>query len=376
VYRVDIDGQNLTLLSPEAADHMVDGPPESLLARIFGMARPASAISPDGSVFIDSWSTVSTPGTTVLRSTDDGRIIAPLEEADASALYETGWRPPEPFVAKAADGVTDLYGAIYRPHGGTSGAVPVVTAIYGGPQIVVAPHNFAAGRFGVGYHGRAAFAALGFAVVVVDGRGTPLRSKAFQDAGYEASGDVCLDDHVEVLRQLCERDPTLDGDRIGVYGHSAGGYTSARAILRHPDVFKVAFSSAGSHNFHGLYYAGGGPLPDYGNDVRLKPDAGAVPENYRELDNGVLAANLKGKLLLAYGDMDENAFPAVTLQLCAALNQANRSYDLLYIPNGTHFYLAEPYFLRRQWDYFVEHLMHQTPPRDYSIGKGGMSAFA
>ena len=241
---------------------------------------------------------------------------------------------------------------------------------------MVAPHNFAAGRFGVGYHGRAAFAALGFAVVVVDGRGTPLRSKVFQDAGYEASGDVCLDDHVEVLRQLCERDPTLDGNRIGVYGHSAGGYTSARAILRHPDVFKVAFSSAGSHNFHGLYYAGGGPLPDYGNGARLKPDAGAVPENYRKLDNGVLAANLKGKLLLAYGDMDENAFPAVTLQLCAALNQANRSYDLLYMPNGTHFYLAEPYFLRRQWDYFVEHLMRQTPPRDYSIGKGGMSAFA
>src|SRR3546814_11878652 len=120
------------------------------------------------------------PYTALFRST-------PLGTADASALYETGWRPPEPFVAKAADGVTELYGAIYRPQGGTSGAAPVVTAIYGGPQIVVAPHNFAAGRFGVGYHGRSAFAALGFAVVVLDGRGTPLRSKAFQDAGYEAS---------------------------------------------------------------------------------------------------------------------------------------------------------------------------------------------
>src|SRR3546814_19650370 len=116
------------------------------------MSRPAPLISPDGSVFIDSWSTVSTPGTTVLRSTDDGRIVTPFETADASALYETGWRPPEPFVAKAADGVTDLYGAIYRPQGGTSGAAPVVTAIYGGPQIVVAPHNFPDGRFCVGYH--------------------------------------------------------------------------------------------------------------------------------------------------------------------------------------------------------------------------------
>jgi dipeptidyl aminopeptidase/acylaminoacyl peptidase len=376
VYRVDLDGQNLTLLSPEVADHTVDGPPEALLARIFGLPRPASAFSPDSSVFVDCWSTISTPSVSVLRSTEDGSIVLPLETADASALYATGWRAPEPFVAKAADGVTDLYGAIYRPGVAADGAAPVITAIYGGPQLVVAPHNFAASRFGVGYYGRSAFAALGFAVVVVDGRGTPLRSKAFQDAGYDRGGDVCVDDHAAVLKQLCDRDPTLDANRIGVYGHSAGGYTSARAILRHPDIFKVAFSSAGAHNFHGLYYAGGGPLPDYGNGIRLKPEVAAVPENYRDLDNGTLAANLRGKLLLAYGDMDENAFPAVTLQFCAALNEANRSYDLLYIPNGTHFYLGQPYFLRRLWDYFVEHLMHETPPLNYAIGQGGMSAFA
>src|SRR3546814_17165503 len=139
------------------------------------MSRPAPLISPDGSVFIDSWSTVSTPGTTVLRSTDDGRIVTPLETADASALYETGWRPPEPFVAKAADGVTDLYGAIYRPQGGTSGAAPVVTAISGGPQIVVAPQNFAARRLGLGNPGRPDFPAVGFARVCLRGRGEPLR---------------------------------------------------------------------------------------------------------------------------------------------------------------------------------------------------------
>src|SRR6185436_14535997 len=105
------------------------------------------------------------------------------------------------------------------------------------------------------------------------------RSKAFQDAGFDAFADTCLDDHVAVLRQLCDSDPTLDGERIGVYGHSFGGYTSARAILRHPDVYTVAVSSAGSHNLHGMYSAmiGAAPPPDYGGGLRTKPNIQAVP---------------------------------------------------------------------------------------------------
>lgn len=373
VYRVDLDGRNLTLLSPEAADHTLDGAPASYVARLFRIAAPPPAISPDSTVFVDTWSTVSMPSVSVLRSTEDGTVVLPLETADASALYATGWRPPETFVAKAADGITDLHGVLYRPHhAGAAG--PVIDAIYGGPQIAVTPHNFTAARHGMGGQGRSALAALGFTVVVVDGRGTPLRSKAFQDAGYDAFADTCLDDHVAVLGQLCDRDPALDRERIGVYGHSFGGYTSARAILRHPDVYKVALSSAGSHNLHGMYSAvtGAAPLPDYGDGLRVKPAVAAVPQNYRQLDNAVFAANLRGKLMLAYGDMDENAFPAVTLQLCDALNRANRSYDLLYFPNGMHGFSAQPYFVRRLWDYFVEHLLGEEPPLNYTVGGGGV----
>lgn len=374
VYRVDLDGGHLTLLSPEVADHTLDGPPWPLLGRLFGIPTPLPPISPDSSVFVDSWSTVTTPSETVLRSTEDGTIVLKLETADASKLYATGWQPPEPFVAKAADGVTDLHGVLYRPRGetgGTGGRVPLIDSIYGGPQVTVTPRNFKSARVMLGGQGRAAFAALGFAVMVVDGRGTPLRSKAFHDAGHAAFADTCLDDHVAVLRQLCERDPTLDGERIGVYGHSFGGYTSARAILRHPDVYKVAVSSAGSHNLHGMYISvagGAAPLPDYGDGLRMKPDPAAIPVNYRQLDTATYAANLRGKLLLAYGDMDENAFPAVTLQLCDALNRANRSYDLLCFPNGMHGFSAQPYFMRRLWDYFVEHLMGERPPLNYAIG--------
>jgi len=378
VYRVNFDGSGLTLLTPDDADHTIDGTPIALLARLYGVPTPAPAVSPDGSVFVENHSTVEAPGASALRSAGDGSVLAELERADASALFATGWQPPEPFVAKAADGITDLYGVIYRPAAGSALPAPVIDGIYGGPQVTVTPRNFRAARKSLGGYGRAALTKLGFAVVVVDGRGTPQRSRAFHDVGFGNFADVALDDHVAVLQQVCERDATLDADRIGIYGHSFGGYTSARAILRHPDIYKVAVSSAGSHSLHSMYaqVATYGAPPDYGDGVRLRPDIRAVPENYRQLDTGVYAANLRGKLLLAYGDMDENAYPAATLQLYDALIKANRSPDLLCMPNRTHGFAHEPYYVRRLWDYFVIHLLGQTPPQDYLIGgSGGAGGF-
>src|SRR5690606_6503225 len=148
---------------------------------------------------------------------------------------------------------TDLYGVIYRPQSDAQRPAPVIDAIYGGPQMPVTPRNFPAAWREVGGFGRASLAALGFAVIVVDARGTPLRSPGFQEAGYHSFADTCLDDHVAVLDQLCERDPALDRNRSGIYGHSFGGYTSARAILRHPEIYKVAVSIAGIHNMHAIY---------------------------------------------------------------------------------------------------------------------------
>lgn len=370
VYRVNLDGADLTLLTPEEADHSLNGAPTALIQLLLGVPVPPPMLSPDSNLLVDTYSTVSMPGRSVLRSTVDGSIVAPLETADASALFATGWSPPEPFVAKAADGITDLYGVIHRPQRTPKARAPVIEAIYGGPQLAVTPHNFAAARRSLAGYGRAAFAALGFAVVVVDGRGTPLRSKSFHDAGYLAFADTCVDDHAAVLRQLCEKDATLDAGRIGIYGHSFGGYTAARAILRYPDIYKVAVSMAGVHNLHAIYrgMAAITDAPDYGGGLTEKRDHRAVPENFRVLDNCLLAAQLRGKLMLVYGDMDENVFPALTLQFCDALNRANRSYDLLYLPNRAHAFVSEPYVVRRLWDYFVEHLMKCEPPANYAIG--------
>lgn len=365
-YRAGFDGSDLTLLTPEDADQMVDGPPFAINA-MFGAPTPPAPVSPDGRVVVASYSTLDVPPVTVLRSADDGHVIAVLEQADASRLYATGWRAPQAFAAKAADGETDLHGVIYWPRCPHEPKLPVVDSLYAGPQVAIVPHNFSDGLRGG--RGGAALAELGFAVVVVDGRGTPLRSRPFQDVSYGNFADPALDDHVAVLRQLTNRIPRMDAKRIGVGGHSLGGYVAARAMLRYPDDYSVGVSSGASHNFHGFYDISQFMAPpDYGKGIAVKPSPDAVPGNYRGLDNAELAKNLKGKLLLAYSDLDENAFPAVTLQFIEALTKANRDYDLLYLSNRSHAFPSDPYFIRRTWDYFVEHLRHETPPANYRIG--------
>ncbi len=357
LYRVNFDGSGLTLLTPEDADHMIDGSPNPAFGAVFGNPPLAPMVSPNGTLFIDTYSTLDRRPVTLLRRTSDGGIISRIAEADDTALQAIGWRPPEPFTVKAADGVTDIYGVIYWP--GTKPAnakIPVIDAAYGGPQIAISPVNFTDARVGYGVGLRVATASLGFAVVSVDGRATPLRSRAFHDMGYGNFADIALADHVAAIKQLGARYPQLDLDRVGIYGHSFGGYVATRALLRYPDFYKVAVASAGSQNFQGLYGINL-PVPDYGNGVTLRPTPGAVPENYREIDNAALISNLKGHLLIAQGDLDENVYPAIALQFVDALIKADKSYDFLYLPNRNHRISAGgAYFQHRTWDYFLDHL--------------------
>jgi dipeptidyl-peptidase-4 len=212
-------------------------------------------------------------------------------------------------------------------------------------------------------------------VITIDGRGTPGRSRAFHDVSYGLNHDTQINDHVAAIKQLAARYPGLDLQRVGIYGHSFGGYSSTRAILRRPEFYKVAVSSAGNQNFQGMYSGGvlgldrllTGPL-DYGNGERFRPTPDAVPAVYRAFDNANLADRLQGKLLLVYGDLDENAYPAVTVQLTSALIRANKDFDLLYLPNQDHeLFRNDPYYTRRMWDYFVEHLMGAKPPANYRL---------
>jgi dipeptidyl-peptidase 4 len=367
LYRTSFDGGALVLLTPENTDHEIDGP---LMLPISTKVEARSIFSPDSDYFVDSYSTVKQAPTFVVRSTEDGHVSTELGKADASALYAAGWRDPERVALKAADGETDIYAVVYFPRDyDPDKKYPVIDAVYGGQNSIIVPRTFSAAS-GSGYT-RSSLSELGFVVVSIDGRGTHFRSKAFQEFGYGSFADTQLEDHIAAIKQLAQHYPFMDIERVGVYGHSNGGYVSARAILKHPEFYKVAVSSAGSHRYHGLpgtakFLLG---IPDYGEGRRLRPEPSAIPQNYEQLDNATFANGLTGKLLLVFGDMDTAALPGVNIQLMDALIKNNKRFDLLYLPNRTHAFFGEEYFKVRLWDYFVEHLLKVEPPLNYKIEK-------
>lgn len=371
LYRASLDGGEIVLLTPEEADHVIRS-----AAGSHGEASDGS-VSASGRYFFESYSTVSMEPRFVVRSTAEGRVIAELEKADAIQLYAAGWRAPERFSVTSADGVTDLYGVVYFPLGfDERGSYPVIDAIYGGQVSIVAARSFRQ-AYASGYQ-QASLAELGFVVVSLDGRGTPYRSKAFREIGFGSFADPQLDDHIAAIRQLAKRYPGLDLERVGIYGHSNGGYLAARALLRHPDFFTVGVASAGPQNFQGLPGTGTPwmGIPRYEGGATVRSDDGSVPENYQILDNASFASGLEGHLLLVCGDMDSAAFPALTLQLADALIREYKSFDLLYLPNRTHrYFVAEPYVMRRTWDYLVEHLLGATPPENYKMKPFGQLVF-
>jgi len=364
VYRVSLEGDaEIELLTPEPADHAVTVTSPALIGA-------ASTFSPSGRYFVSNSSTVDSPSVSRLHRSD-GSVVTILEQADASELFARGYERPHPFTVKAADGETDLYGVLWRPKNFEEGRkYPVIEHIYGGPQTNVVPRNFnsAAGIERIGGQGDfSTFTALGFAVVTIDARGTPWRSKEFHDYMWKRHDEFALEDHVAALEQLGERFPWLDMERVGISGHSWGGYSSALAMLRYPEFYKVAVSSGAPYDYRYLYppFVKWTGWPEYEDGGRLAPDAAARTVNLAP--HSALASQLEGKMLIVYGEHDENSLPASTLTLIDALIEADRDFDLLVLPNRDHFFTQEPYFIRRRWDYFVRHLMGAEPPAGWSL---------
>jgi len=293
----------------------------------------------------------------VLRDSD-GKLIATLERTDISRLVATGWKPPEPIVVKGRDGTTDLYGLLYKPTQlNPSAKYPIINHIYPGPQTgSVGPRNFIAAR-----GDSQALAELGFVVVEIDGMGTPWRSKKFHDAYFGDMGDNTLPDQVAAMKELATRYPWIDLDRAGIWGHSGGGYATAGAMLHYPDFFKVGISESGNHDNR-----------NYEDDWAEKWQGLLVRKadgttNYDSQANQNFAKNLKGKLLLTHGTMDDNVPPSSTMVLVDELIKANKDFDLLLLPNRRHGYAAEPYMIRRRWDYFARNLLGAEPPQGYEL---------
>jgi dipeptidyl aminopeptidase/acylaminoacyl peptidase len=234
---------------------------------------------------------------------------------------------------------------------------------------VTAPHDFVAAVGSPFMLDAQALAQLGFVVVVLDGRGSALRGKAFQDYLYNNMQEFAIEDHVTAIRQLASTRPYMDIDRVGIYGHSFGGYAAMKAILGYPDFFKVAASSAAPYDLYGIWSLEAFFEPPIFADGASHPSGPTDrPANWGDIDLTQQAGRLKGKLLLAYGDLDENSFPAVAARMVSALIAANKSFELIYIPNGGHGFSGGSYFIRRRWDFFVRNLLGVEPPADYQMG--------
>ncbi|HSU27472.1 MAG TPA: DPP IV N-terminal domain-containing protein [Chitinophagaceae bacterium] len=339
LYKIGFDGKNLSLLSPGAGNHQI-------------------TFSPSGNYFIDTYSKPDQPPVIVLRELG-GKQIAALEKGDVSRLVANGWKPPIPVTVKAHDGKTDLYGLMFTPSQlDEHRKYPLINYVYPGPQGGgVGSWSFSASR---GDH--QSLAELGFIVVVIEGSSNPLRSKSYHDMYYPNMADNTLPDQVTGIRQLAQRYQYIDTSRIGIWGHSGGGFATAAAMFRYPDFFKVGISESGNHDNRNYEDDWG---ERYIGLLTKNPDG---TDNYAAQANQLYAKNLKGKLMLAHGMMDNNVPVSNTMLVVDALQKANKDFDLVIFPNAAHGYgTLSPYMMRKRWDYFVKNLLGAEPPKEYQM---------
>ena len=340
-YRVSLKGDGMKLL--DTPDMNVNG------------------ISTDsGKYFIANCSRVDAKPYSVLYDAN-GKKICDLGEADFSLLFEAGYKFPERFKVKAADGVTDLYGAIYKPYDFDSTKVyPICDYVYPGPQVEA--NNISWSR---GFTRTDRLAQLGFIVVTVGNRGGhPDRSKWYHNYGYGNLRDYGLADQKYAIQQLGARYPWIDLDRVGIHGHSGGGFMSTAAILTYPDFFKVAVSCSGNHD-NRIYNRWWSEQHHGIKEVVEKGDTSFV---YSIETNPDLAKNLKGHLLLCTGDIDDNVHPANTIRVINALIRANKRFDMLFLPGQRHGYGdMNEYFFWKMADYYCEWLMGDSRRSEVDI---------
>ena len=345
-YKVRFDGSRQQLLTPENANHTF-------------------SMSDKEEFFVQNYSRPDMPPRSALRNSD-GEVVMELEEVDLTKMYNSGYTLPENFRVKAKDGVTDLYGVMWKPADfDPEKSYPVISYVYPGPQVEPYPRSFDID----GSAGRAhSLAQVGFVVVAMGNRGgSPLRDKWYHNYGYDNLRDYALADNRYGIEQLAATHPYIDLDRVGIYGHSGGGFMSSAAILTYPDFFKVAVSSAGNHdnNVYNIWWG------EVHHGVKAVTDSVAVTNDESEEvkeertefvsevpSNAELAGNLQGHLLLIHGEMDNNVHPANTYRLADALMREGKRFDMMIFPGMRHgFGRYNDYYERMLWEYFAEHLL-------------------
>ena len=327
-YRIGLDGKHLTCLTPEEGNHSV-------------------TYTHDMAYLIDTYSTITTPPVTVLRSGKDGQILRTLETADISDLEREGWKAPEVFVAKGRDGETDIWGIICRPSNfDPSRSYPVVEYIYSGPGDQYVPKSFRPWIWGM-----AELAELGFIVVQMDGMSTSFRTRQFEEVCYKNLRDSGFPDRMAWIRAAAQQYPYMDIDRVGIYGCSAGGQEALAALLFHGDFYKAGYAACGCHDnrMDKIWW----------NEQWM---GYPVDESYVASSNVENAHLLERPLMLVVGELDDNVDPASTMQVVAALERAGKDFDLVVIP-GAHHTMGEDFGDHKRYDFFVRHLLGLTPPK-------------
>jgi len=345
-YKASIDKPGVTLITKEGASHT------------FSMSK-------SNKYFVDTYSTVDRIPEAVLRD-NNGTVILPLEKADLSQLFKSGWKMPETITVKAKDGVTDLYGVMYKPFDfDSTRKYPVISFVYPGPQTESVPYTFTptGGK-------NVALAQLGFIVVNFGHRGgSPMRNNYYHTFGYNDLRDFALADDKYGIEQLADAYSFIDITKVGIYGHSGGGFMSTAAILSYPDFYDVAVSSAGNHD-NNIYNQWWGETHNGVTQIekKIKSKDGLRDSTKKEEvkisfkgeveKNQDIAKNLKGHLLLVHGDIDNNVHPGNTLRVADQLIKANKRFDFMMLPGQRHpFGNATAYFDRMMWYYFAEHLL-------------------
>lgn len=334
-YSIGFDGKKLVSLTPELGNHH-------------------ATFSPDKKYLVDTYSLVDKAPVTELRSTKDGKLITVLEKADISRLLAEGWVAPEPFVAPGRDGVTPMYGLIFKPTNfDPSKKYPVIEYIYSGPGDSYVRKDFRAYDYNT-----TSLAELGFIVITVDGMGTSWRGKKFEEICYKNLKDSGFPDREVWIREAARQHPYMDADNVGIFGCSAGGQESTAAVLFHGDFYKAAYSACGCHDnrMDKIWW----------NEQWMSYP---VDESYEASSNVANAYRLERPLMLVVGELDDNVDPASTMQVVNALEKAGKDFELVVI-TGAHHTMGEEFGEHKRYDFFVRNLMGVNPPRWQDVKSG------
>ncbi len=333
--KVDVTGKNFEILAKEDGFHRTD-------------------LSPDGKRFIDIVSKIDMPPVAKIIETESKKEII-FETADITELLKAGYVIPKRFSYLNEDGIR-LYGIIVLPPD-IGEKAPLIDYIYGGVQCPNVPKEFTWEAEKECMGSLQSYAQFGIIGIILDGVGTPQRGKAFHDVSYKNLGGAAgLKDHVYILDKLAEDYPQIDTDKVGIWGVSGGGYATFRAMCLYPDTYKVGVSYSGNHNERTYCTAW---VERYNGEYDEKM--------YDDQQNSLLAKNLKGKLFIAHGDIDDNVNVCNTLGVVDALIQNNKDFDMMIVPNTFHDMCRTDYMIRKKWDYFVKNLLGQEPPKEFEM---------